>query len=288
MTNPFELEVPANGLVHRVIEWPAATTTPVVLLHGYMDAAGTWDLVAPALHAAGHRTFCPHQRGFGRAPRVPSGGYYHFADYVADLAELVDALAPDQRIHLVGHSMGGAVASYYAGAFPERIATLSLLEGIGPPDSDASDAPNRMANFIRDVRLARHRAPSSAPIPRERALARLEANHPGLDRELLATRLEHLVEERDGGVVFLFDPLHRTTSPTPFSAANYRAFAARVKAPVLAVFGGATGFRPPDTAERLAAFTTLHELDLPGAGHMMHWTRPDELSRALLEHFARA
>jgi pimeloyl-ACP methyl ester carboxylesterase len=94
------------------------------------------------------------------------------------------------------------------------------------------------------------------------------------------------VARADGGVAWAFDPLHRTTSPTSFSAEAYRAFAAAIPCPVLFVSGGALGFHPPDEEERLAAFAALSRHELPQAGHMMHWTEPDALASALVAFFS--
>src|SRR5262249_28955082 len=73
---PTALRVHANGLEHRVLEWKAsglpradASTGTVFLLHGYMDAAGTWDRVAPALADDGFRVLAPDLRGFGSGNR---------------------------------------------------------------------------------------------------------------------------------------------------------------------------------------------------------------------------
>ena len=139
---PQILRPRANGLEHRVLEWTDGTSddprsarrhTTVLLLHGYMDAAGTWDLVAPTLARAGFRVLAPDMRGFGDGARAPRGSYYHFPDYVADVAALVAALAADAPLALVGPSMGGVVATLFAGAFPEKVAAVANLEGLGPP-----------------------------------------------------------------------------------------------------------------------------------------------------------
>jgi pimeloyl-ACP methyl ester carboxylesterase len=279
----------ANGLEQHVLEWSAAhASRVVVLVHGYMDAAGTWDLVAPALVSAGFRVLAPDMRGFGDGPRVPPGGYYHFADYIADLAEEIDALAEGQPIDLVGHSMGGTIATYYAGAFEGRVQRLATLEGLGPPDNSFDVAPDRMRRWIDDVRLLRARPTVQRTVgTREDAFRRLVLNHPGVSPDLLRDRMRHLVRElEDGRVAWKFDPLHKTISPTPFYARYFQAFAARVSCPVLHVGGGSTGFHPPDEDERLAAFRLLERVELEGAGHMLHWTRPDVLSDLLVRFFA--
>ncbi len=289
------LRVHANGLEHRVLEWsPTASSVDaalakrtVVLVHGFMDAAGTWDLVAPALAAKGLRVLAPDMRGFGDGARAPLGSYYHFVDYVFDLADLVDALSPGEPIGLVGHSMGGTITTLFAGTFPERVTRLAIIEGIGPPDNPFEVGPIRMRSWIDQVRTSRGRGDKSKPsFSEEDALARMAANHPNVPKEVLAHRLPHLVAEAGEGLVaWHFDALHRTTAPMPFFAKLFVEFAKKVTCPVLFVSGGPRGYHPPDEDERLAAFTTLARAELPEAGHMVHWTEPTALTPLLLEHF---
>jgi pimeloyl-ACP methyl ester carboxylesterase len=268
-----------NGLELSVVEWSApAPRATCVLLHGFVDAAASFDLVAPALASSGLRVIAPDLRGFGESDRVRGGGYYHFPDYVADLDALVAKLAPDP-FFLVGHSMGGTVATLFAGARAERVAKLAVLEGLGPPDHPAEAAPVRMTRWLDDLA-----APAKArAMTDEDALRRLAIAHPGVPRDVLATRLPRLYDSEARG--WRHDPMHRTTSPMPFFASAFRAFAARVACPVLYVSGGPLGWRVPDEAERLAAFANVTHVDLEGAGHMMHWTAPAALASALSTFF---
>jgi pimeloyl-ACP methyl ester carboxylesterase len=165
---PLSRRVAANGLEHHVLEWSdargAEARATVVLLHGFMDAAGTWDLVAPALARASLRVLAPDLRGFGDGARVPPGAYYYFADYVFDVAELIDALVPASApVVLVGHSMGGTVATLYAGTFPDRARRLVIAEGLGPPDSRHEQVPDRVRAWIDQVRAVRSRSERAMP-----------------------------------------------------------------------------------------------------------------------------
>jgi pimeloyl-ACP methyl ester carboxylesterase len=297
---PRSLRVAANALEHHVLEWcalapshPAAAAPlavrTVLLVHGFMDAAGTWDLVAPSLAAHGLRVLAPDLRGFGAAPKVAGGAYYHFADYVLDLAELVEALSPGEPVGVVGHSMGGVVATLFAGSFPERVGRLVNLEGAGPPDNPWEAGPTRMRAWVEQVRATRARAATRPPtLSRPEALARLAANHPDVAPAALERLLPHLSEEAgEGRVAWRFDPLHRTTSPTPFFARLLAEFAKRVACPVLFVSGGPRGYHAPDEDARLAAYPVCTRRELPDAGHMMHWTQPAALAALLVEHLAR-
>jgi pimeloyl-ACP methyl ester carboxylesterase len=95
--------------------------------------------VAPRLAGAGWHVLALDWRGHGDSDWIGSGGYYHFADYSADLAFLVRALGG--RAVLVGHAMGATAAMSYAGVEPERVPALVLVDGLGPPDMESQPAP---------------------------------------------------------------------------------------------------------------------------------------------------
>jgi pimeloyl-ACP methyl ester carboxylesterase len=282
---PQSRDVHAGGLTHHVLEWatPDAVAT-VLLIHGFMDAAATWDLVASRLATKGLRVLAPDMRGFGDGPRLPAGCYYYFPDYVRDVSDLVDALVPPgSPLVVVGHSMGGNIATLYAGTFPDRPTRLVVVEGAGPPDTDHAHVPDRMRRWIDEVRTVQARG-ERVMASREDAMRRLVGNHPRVDRDILLTRLDALLRELpDGHVAWKADPLHATHSPTPFFVETFKEFVRRVECPALFVSGGPLGWHPPDEDARLTCFRSLSRMEIADAGHMMHWTRPEELARAILD-----
>ncbi len=100
--------------------------TPVVLLHGFPADRHCWDEIADDLTSAGLRVLAPDQRGYSPGARPAGRARYAMTELVGDLLALLDAVGLD-RVHLVGHDWGGAVAWAAAGTHPTRFETLTVL-----------------------------------------------------------------------------------------------------------------------------------------------------------------
>src|SRR5262249_8244114 len=193
----------ANRLRHHLLEW--GERGPVVLLlHGFLEHAHAWDLVAPRLAAAGHHVFALDWRGHGDSEWVGSGGYYHFADYAADLAFLVRALGG--RAALVGHSMGATAPMSYTGLEPERGPAPVLVDALGPRALEPDPAPARYEAWIRA--LERHGERPRRTLTLDDATARLHEHVYRFSLDVARHMAEHGPRVVNGGRQWKFDPLH--------------------------------------------------------------------------------
>ncbi len=276
----LEHQVSINGLSHHVITWNGGGAPTIVLCHGFLDFAWSFELLAARLAEAGMRVVAFDWRGHGQTDHVGAGGYYHFSDYVLDLHGLMPQIA-DGEVHLLGHSMGGTAAALYAATHPRIPMTLTLVEGLGPP-SYTGAPPDKMTAWLDSMDRLRKR--TWAPMrDLDEAVKRLRAQTPELPAELGARLAEHATEPVEGGLRWRFNPLHRTTSPAPFSADSFVGFLDRVEAPTLLV-SGSRGFRTDDHEERVAAIRDAREVEIDDVGHMIHWMKPDALAEAVLGH----
>jgi pimeloyl-ACP methyl ester carboxylesterase len=111
----------------------ASDRLPVLLLHGWPDTHRLWRHQVAALTAAGHRTIAPDLRGFGDSDKPEDVSSYEVAHHIADLIAILDALDVE-KVALVGHDWGAAVAWSFAAYAPERVDRLVSLT-VGHPQS---------------------------------------------------------------------------------------------------------------------------------------------------------
>lgn len=96
----------------------------VVLLHGFPQHNDSWNAVIDRLTAQGYRCLAPNQRGYSAGARPSRRRDYRISELVADVGALIDASGA-QRVHLVGHDWGAAVAWGVAAEIPDRLVTVS-------------------------------------------------------------------------------------------------------------------------------------------------------------------
>lgn len=277
----------ANGLNHHVLEWgPLDSERVVLLLHGFLDLAFSFTPLAAQLAAHGFRVIAPDLRGHGQTDWIGVGGYYYFPDYVLDLHELIPQLTT-RPLHVVGHSMGGGVAALYSALHQASVLTLTLAEGFGPAPEQPQQAPARMQRWLSDVDATRKREKPSTLRNLSHAVDNLCARHPKVPRAFLEELAPQATRDSEDGLIWSFDPLHRTRSPVGLDAARFAEFARTIQQPTLLI-QAEQGLRWGDETERFTWFPHSQHKLIQDAGHMMHWTHPSQLAELLLEHFTRS
>jgi pimeloyl-ACP methyl ester carboxylesterase len=283
--DPSSRTVLANGLRHHVLEWDGGGRTTVLCLHGFLDLSWAFHRVAPALAAAGYHVVAPDLRGHGETERVGKGGYYHFMDYLLDVYDLVGALARD-RLALVGHSMGGGIGLYFAGALPDRVWRAVIMEGGRIPETPLEAVPHRVVEWIQGVQRVRSH-PARVYATLDDAAAQIRRYDPLCPESEARFLAEHGTRAVPGGFAFLHDPLHVTRSPHPFRLDVATAFWRAIRCPILLLEGAETELRrTPDWKSRVAAIRDLRQVAIDGAGHMMMRHEPEQVA-TLIGEFLR-
>jgi pimeloyl-ACP methyl ester carboxylesterase len=118
--------IETNGIRLHVVQAGPQSGTPVVLLHGFPEFWYGWRLQIPALVEAGCRVIIPDQRGYNLSDKPEGVKTFSMDELVKDVIGLIDALGYE-KVNLVGHDWGAAVAWVVANQHPERLHRLGIL-----------------------------------------------------------------------------------------------------------------------------------------------------------------
>jgi len=291
--------VTVRGLRHHVLRWGDASLAtperpPLVMLHGWMDVAESFQFVVDALATERH-VIAFDWRGFGLTD-TPQSDTYWIPDYVGDLDRILDALLPGTPVDLLGHSMGGNVVMIYAGLRPERIRRLVNLEGFGMPRTTPEMAVKRFVQWLDDLKEPHQLKPYPDA---EAVAARLQKTNPLLraDRAAwLARQWARPVSDVPAAEwALLADPQHKRGTPVLYHVEDILEIWKRIAAPLLWVEGDRTDtsrwwgsrYSKEEFHQRLSVVPRVERHVLAPAGHMLHHDQPEALA-ARLEGFLDA
>ena len=287
--------VEARGLRHHLLEWgddalDTPARPPLLLLHGWMDVAASFQFVVDAF-ADDRHVLALDWRGFG-ASDTPAADTYYFPEYLGDLELVLDALFGADRgpIDLLGHSMGGNVAMLYAGVRPDRIRRLVNLEGFGMPRAKPEHSPGRIAKWLDSLKVPEQ----LRPYPTLEAVAeRLQKTNPLLRADRALWLAGHWSAPTEGGARrLLADPDHKRNSPLIANVDEWLAAWQRIAAPVLWIEGDRSDlslwwgdrYTKAEFHQRLDLVARSERHVVSPAGHMLHHDRPEDIAR-LVEAF---
>jgi pimeloyl-ACP methyl ester carboxylesterase len=237
-----------------------------------------WHIIAPDL------------RGHGDS-QWSTDGSYTMAGHIYDLAQLIhqQRLAP---VTIIAHSLGGVVALRYAGIYPETVARLVAIEGLGPPpamlaERAARPIAARMDEWIQEQRALAGRLPRRyASI--EDAFRRMQEENP----HLTAEQARHLTvhgtnQNEDGTYSWKFDNYVRAWPPYDMAGRDIQTLWGRITCPTLLLYGTESRWAgDPLKDGRAAHFRHATVVGVDGAGHWLHHDRLDEFLRIVRRFFA--
>jgi pimeloyl-ACP methyl ester carboxylesterase len=285
--------VPIRNVKYHVLAWGERTPgkTPLLMVHGWMDVAASWQFVVDAL-AHDHWVVAPDWRGYGLTESPPADNYW-FPDYLADLDFLIDHYSPDAPVDLVGHSMGGNVAMLYSGSRPQRIRRLVNLEGFGLAVTQPSMAPQRYSKWMEELKaLHRGEMDLKSYDSVDGVARRLMKTNPRLSQDKadwLARRWAR--QDADGQWRILGDPAHKVTNASLYRVDEVLEIYKCISAPVLAVEASDDSlsqwwqhrYTLAEYHERLKSIPDCRIARVENAGHMLHHDQPARVAQLIDE-----
>ena len=293
--------IPVRQLRYHVLRWgePRSSLPPLVLVHGWMDVAASWQFMVDAFSAdflQGRTLIAPDWRGFGLSEAEHHDNYW-FPDYLADLDFLLDHYAGEQPVDLVGHSMGGNVATLYAGVRPQRIRRLINLEGFGLPGTEPSQAPGRYARWIDELKsLHRGELALKTYADANGVAQRLRKTNPRLPEDKAQWLARQWARPNGRGEwEILGDAAHKIVNAQLYRVDEVLEIYQCISAPTLSITASDDSlaqwwngtYTLKQYRERIRRIVRLEESVIDDASHMMHHDQPESLARQIEDFLSR-
>lgn len=139
----IRIQLPHIDLSARVYGPPDGQ--PVLALHGWLDNAMTFELLAPKL--PGVQIVALDMAGHGFSGRRAPGAGYQLWDFATDALLAAQELGWS-RFSILGHSLGAIIAVLLAASVPERIERLALIDGLVPDTGEAEQSPKKLGEAL--------------------------------------------------------------------------------------------------------------------------------------------
>lgn len=260
------------------LHWSRPGAPQVLCLHGWLDNAASFAPLAPylqdfdllALDFAGH----------GFSSHRPETSHYYFPDYLYDVDAAMDVIGWE-TCHVIGHSMGGGVASLLAAALPERVNRLVLLDAIGILTMPAEKTAKQLRLSMKSVRKER-----SILRPYESVEEAMRARQKNSDLSDGAARLlcERSLEHTGDYYQWRTDPRLNWNSPRFYTDEQALDLLSAIRSPTLSITSpSAVKYLGEDIMQqRLAAISDCTHITDDGHHHF-HMENPEHVGKHITD-----
>ena len=275
--------IPVRDATYCLRTWGNEHARPLVMLHGTRDTSITFQFIVDALRRDWY-VIAPDWRGHGGTESMNRGGWFH--DYLADLEVILSSLFPTATVDLVGHSLGGNVASTYAGLRPGRVRHMIALDAFGIVSSTPDKFAAELASWLRHHGAGASRKTYASQAEMAQGLCRA---NPRLTSDRARFLAIHSSRAAQGGFAWLFDQRTRRSIPIFHSLAEWAACWQGIRAPSLWVTASdpLAGTVPADPAsfefvlEKIGRERVVRVAD---TGHNVQHDQPETVA-AIIETF---
>ena len=268
--------ITVNNIRLHYLDWGNKEMPALIFLPGLSQCAHEWDYIASSLQGQYH-CLAVDQRGQGDSQRADS---YKGEDFAADIAGIVDALELG-KVSVLGLSLGGRTAIFYAGSHPEKVAKLIIID-IGPEIDTPRFAQvpppgtrNEFGSVADLVDFLRQRDPSG-------------------QEERMYQYATHVSKKLpDGKLTYKHDPKMEESVMkivmTGEDADVMWQLLARIKCPTLIIRGADSPALSPMVAKRMAAAMPRAELvEIEGSSHFITFDKPEEVRQVVVRFLEQA
>lgn len=270
-----------NGQRIAYKTWGDPQNPPLLAMHGWLDNLATFESTAP-LFAKHYYVVAIDLPGHGHSDPAPPG-YLHLLDTVGIVYQLLQGFAW-KHMAIIGHSLGAAIGCLVAGAFPDRVNALCLIDALGPYTAPGPFMAHHVAKVINDYFHLGQKKPPEYKTIEEAIKVRLKVT-PMSEAGARALVERGLKKEGD---VYRWRTDQRLTIPPlgMLSEEQLESFLKQITAKACLIRPeGGWPFGEPLFRSRSACFRELRVHRLPG-NHHVHIEDPEKTAEIFLPFLA--
>lgn len=257
-------------------------STPILCLHGWLDNAASFLPLATELalipELADQPLVAFEFAGHGHSAHRSPDSHYHFVDWLDDLVSLCQQQGW-QNLTIIGHSMGGMIATALAASFPELVNKLILIDSIGLITESADKAAEQLRLGISSRHRYRKPRKLNYRDLKQAAQARQAQSDFDYDTALLLSQRGCFQHAK--GVSWRADMRLRHISLYRYTPEQANAIIKAVQCPVLAIVASDSKYYK-ELEQRTGAYSTLSLVTQQG-GHHCHMTQPKQVAASIRE-----
>jgi len=273
----FDLKLSSGNI--RALHNGISSSTRVLCLHGWLDNRASFLPMLPYMNSL--ECVAVDLPGHGESQHRAPASLLHHVDYIRDIKLILDALGWT-HCHLIGHSMGAALALISASVMPDRIHSLCMIDSLHPLSRKPRQGPEMLQRSLAQfTQWDQNRKTIFASLDAA-VKARLKAS-PFLQSERSATLImEYATEKVEQGYRLRSDARLNFRSPLMLCPEQTDAFIKAVRQPVLAILGtdGIVKHRGP-VEQTLKLFRAIEHQTISG-GHHVHMEQPQRVAQHCL------
>jgi pimeloyl-ACP methyl ester carboxylesterase len=275
--NSLTIQIPGFTIGYKT--WGTPDKPPMIALHGWLDNANSFDLLAPYLQEQFYLIAIDFP-GHGHSSHLPEGCYYHFSDGIFNILEIINRLGLDQ-VHLLGHSMGACLASLIAGVIPNQILSIALIEGLGPFSGPDSTCREQLAKYSHLIFREQNKQAKPYKSLEQASVARAQKGY--LAQEFVEIIAQRGLEEKEGLFYWRHDRRLLLASPLKMTENQVLSCLEGIRSKSCLIWASqGFEFDSDIMQKRVKAIKNLQIHHLEG-GHHIHMEQPGAVAHCLAE-----
>lgn len=271
------ITVTIKGIEIHGLHWGNPNGEPVLALHGWLDNAASFEPLIT--HLPQFNWTAIDLPGHGHSFHRPAHSHYHFIDWISDLRDLIVARYQNKPVVIVGHSLGGLLATVLAGVYPELVKQLVLIDSAGLVTGEMTSSVMDLRKAL-DSRITKKSQRTKYHKSFESALtARIMAGD--LSKSAATLLVSRNIRQCENGFSWRTDSRLRTLSPVRLNTVQAQSIISAITAPTLICLAQSGSEQIKQGYQVYKSYYQNLKTTTISGGHHCHMDYPEETAEAI-------